>query len=113
MVITAWMAELVLIFWRDLAGKSPATPGDRRFPWPSELLYTFVLFGVLNALPGEAGKVGAAIGWGVVVATFLNVWSPVNPLQVNAPSNPLQGFNLAPTPTSGPVVNGIYFPQGA
>jgi hypothetical protein len=89
MVIVPWLAEIILISWRDLLGHSKSTPGDKRLPWPSELLYTFVLFGVLSVLPGQGQRVGAAIGWGVVVATLLQVWSPVNPTQVSSPQNPV------------------------
>lgn len=100
MVIAPWLVEIVLLSWRDLLGNSPSTPGEKRLPWPSELLYTFVLFGVLSVLPGEGKKVGAAIGWGIVVATLLQVWSPANPTQVNAPQNPANGLLSSSARTS-------------
>lgn len=90
-VKVAWLAEVVLLFWRDKRNAN-------RLPWPSELLATFVLYGTLSVLPGNAGKVGAALGWGVVVATFLGIWTPTpgNLTKVSAPSNPLAPVHINP-----------------
>jgi hypothetical protein len=70
-----WLAEIVMISWRDFAGKGATT--DKHLPWPSELLATFILFGVLSLAPaGEWGTAAAAVGWGFVAATFFGIYAP-------------------------------------
>ena len=65
--MAAWAVEVGVIGVRDLSG--PA----RRFPLPSELLATFVVFGALSVVAGNpAGRRPAnAVAWGLVVATLL------------------------------------------
>jgi hypothetical protein len=71
----AWIAEIVVIAWRDWVGKGAS--GDKHLPWPSELLATFILFGALSLAPeGEWGTAAAALGWGFVAATFLGAYEP-------------------------------------
>ncbi len=43
---------------------------DRRPPLPSQLLVAFAFFGLLGLASGDAAAPAAALGWGVVVATF-------------------------------------------
>lgn len=76
-----WVAELVLITYRDVQGKTQSGGlGFRHLPLPSEFLATFVVFGALGLLAGEEGEgrttVATMFGWGVVVATLLNLWNP-------------------------------------
>ena len=43
---------------------------NKRAPVPSRLLVVFGVFGVLGLAKGEAANAAAALGWGLVVATF-------------------------------------------
>jgi hypothetical protein len=114
-ISTAWAAEIVLISYRDWQGKGAG--GSHRLPWPSELLATFILYGILSlAPPGSWRTAAAALGWGFVAATYLGIYNPEHaaaPGTGGTPANPLAGVNLPATSKSGPVVNGIYFPPRA
>lgn len=67
-VIMPWTAESVLITWRTVSQK-------KRPPLPSEFLATFVLYGTLSVVGTRQPGIAAAVGWGVVVATFLRLYS--------------------------------------
>ena len=43
---------------------------DRRPPLPSQLLVAFAFFGLLGLASGDAAAPAAALGWGIVLATF-------------------------------------------
>lgn len=43
---------------------------ERRFPVPSRLLVAFAFFGLLGMAKGPAAQPAAALGWGIVAATF-------------------------------------------
>jgi len=43
---------------------------DHHPPYPSQLLVAFAFFGLLGLASGDAAGPAAALGWGVVVATF-------------------------------------------
>jgi hypothetical protein len=74
-VMAPWLTEIVVIGFRDWTGKGAA--GTRHLPWPSELLATFVLYGILSLAPeGQWSTAAAAVGWGFVAATLLNMYSP-------------------------------------
>ena len=47
-----------------------------RLPVPSRLLIAWALFAGLGMFPGRAQNTGAAIGWGLVVATFYSTVAP-------------------------------------
>lgn len=95
-VMTPWAIEIGLITWRTMTGKRitavtpfvplPAssnstsadavkTTGPKRPPLPSELLASFVAFGVcaIIADTDRGRQAGALLAWGLVVATFLNM----------------------------------------
>ncbi len=75
-LLSAWVAEIVLIAYR---GAKSGTTADNPIPHlalPSEYASTFIIFGALAFVPGEAQKVATAVGWGLVAATFLNLWNP-------------------------------------
>jgi hypothetical protein len=89
--LAAWGVEIGLITIRDLTG--PA----RRFPLPSELLSTFIVFGALAAAGGTATgrRPAGAVAWGLVVATFLGMATSKQP-----------GFPGTNLPIIGDVVKG-------
>lgn len=63
-VVAPWLAEVILISVRRW--KASGTP-----PYPSELAATFVIFGAISFLPNK--RLTAALGWGFVVASALNL----------------------------------------
>jgi hypothetical protein len=76
-IVTAWLTEMGLITYRN--SKKAAPDNVAGFPLPADYLASFAIFGVLAALPDSASKLSGAIGWGYVVATFLNLFNPTNP----------------------------------
>jgi hypothetical protein len=73
-----WGAEAVIITYRAFAGKSQDKVKPISWmPVPADYTATFIVFGALSFVPGEQlGKVAVIFGWGIVVATFLNLWDP-------------------------------------
>lgn len=81
-VLAAWLTEAVIITWRDVSGKAPDHTING-LPLPADYLATFILFGGLGLIPKSnvgASRFAAALAWGYVVATYLNVVNPSNPL---------------------------------
>jgi hypothetical protein len=66
-----WMVEIGLISYRDYQA-------NKRPPLPSEVLSTFVIFGFFTIISVAEPKLGAALGWGIVIATALNVMPGVS-----------------------------------
>lgn len=80
-LMTAWLTEVVLITYR--ATKRGENQGTRSvpFPLPSQYASTFIVYGALGLLPQRASGVASLVGWGLVVATFLNLYDPLAPGQ--------------------------------
>lgn len=78
----AWMAEAGLMTYRIVHTGRPAEAGGGRAPWPADYIATFIVFGGLS-LVGELGagwdQVATVTGWGLVVATVLNLVDPTQP----------------------------------
>ncbi len=70
-----WTAEVVLISWRSVNKQ-------KRPPLPSELLATFIVFGTAGLVTQKNPQVGSLFGWGIVIATLLNLFDPANPLAI-------------------------------
>lgn len=78
----AWMAEAGLMTWRSVHTGRPADAGGGRVPWPADYVATFIVFGSLSLigeLGGGWGQVAAVAGWGLVLATILNLVDPAEP----------------------------------
>lgn len=72
---TAWLAEVALITYRDF--KKGSANNLSGFPLPADYLATFAIFGILGLFDGaSSSRLTGAIGWGYVVATFLNLFNP-------------------------------------
>jgi hypothetical protein len=84
-LLSAWVAEMVLIAYRGAKSGSTANNPIPHLSLPSEYASTFIIFGALSFIPGEGQKVAAAFGWGVVIATAMNLWTPGG--SVSSPSN--------------------------
>lgn len=105
-LLSAWIAELVLIAYRGSKTNANVDRPISGLALPSEYASTFVIFGALAFVPGQGQRVAGAIGWGLVVATFLNLWTPgavVNgkqqpPTVATAGTGPgTSGVNMKPT----------------
>jgi hypothetical protein len=83
-VLTAWLVEVCIITYRDTQkGKNQGT-AQLSLPMPSVYASTFLIFGVLGLLPARAMTVANLAAWGLVVATFLNLWAPLTGGQTHA-----------------------------
>ncbi len=104
-VVTAWAAEIGIITYRDMTGKSlkmvqgkPVVVQNKGqstaagLPLPADYLAAFLIFGALGMVPSghPASKVATAIAWGLVVASFMGLYDPtlLPGLQVGKKPNP-------------------------
>jgi protein-S-isoprenylcysteine O-methyltransferase Ste14 len=77
-VVTAWLVEVVVITYRaSQKGQSQGT-AQVSLPMPSVYASTFLVFGVLGLLPAGASTFASVAAWGLVLATFLNLWAPLS-----------------------------------
>ena len=79
-LLSAWLVESILITYRGTKQGKFTTNPVPYFPLPSEYVATVLVFGGLSLLPSnsDAGRVAGVIGWGLVVATALNLWNPAS-----------------------------------
>lgn len=78
----AWMAEAGLMTYRIVNAGRPSEAGGGRVPWPADYVATFVVFGGLSLVAEIGGgwdQVAAVTGWGLVLATVLNLVDPLAP----------------------------------
>lgn len=88
----AWITETILITYRGAAGTNKPVQAVAGFPLPSQYVASFIVYGALSLIPGPNGqRVAGLFGWGVVAATFLNLWNPSAP-------NPVKLPKATPTP---------------
>lgn len=72
----AWLAEVVLISYRAAKRGGQGTT-QVSLPLPSQYAATFIVFGSLGLLPESASTFASLVGWGFVIATALNLYSPL------------------------------------
>lgn len=73
-IISAFMAEVILITYRGAkAGKLTKDLPVGHLPVPADYVGAMLIFGLLSALPGNLKTAAGYAGWGLVVATALNV----------------------------------------
>jgi hypothetical protein len=70
------LAEIALITYRDIKNGINAQNPIAHLPVPSQYVSVVTVFGGLSLLPSSADRLGALLGWGFVVATALNVFTP-------------------------------------
>ena len=106
-LLSAWLVEVGLITYRgSKQGRYTGNP-IAGLALPSEYVATFIVFGGLGLIPGQASRVAAVAGWGIVVATFLNLWDPATignagGVAVNGgPSTKTAGNTTTVTPQPG------------
>jgi len=74
-LLAAAVAEVGLITYRDLSS-------DKVLPPPSDYVAVGIIYGLLGFLPESGASFASLVGWGFVVATFLNLWSPSTPTKL-------------------------------
>ncbi len=84
-VLGAFLVEVALITYRGLRGVKPGTHPTSPIGLPLPANYTGAIFiyGVLGlATRTEAARVATLVGWGFVVATALDLWTPKKPVSL-------------------------------
>jgi hypothetical protein len=73
----AWLAELVIIAYRGGKQLGKQRPIDH-LALPAEYASTFLIYGALSLVPESSplARPAAVFGWGIVLATALNLWDP-------------------------------------
>lgn len=75
-LLAAFVAEIGLITYRDVAGSTAQKQNHTvaGLPLPADYMAAILLFGVLGlaSSPG-AQKTAALFGWGIVIATYMNL----------------------------------------
>jgi hypothetical protein len=77
-LLAAFFVEVALVTYRSVSQGGVKVPATAPIPAPLPSLYTsaIVLYGGLSLLPSALAPLPAMIGWGVVVATWLNLYTP-------------------------------------
>jgi hypothetical protein len=75
-VVTAALAETIVITYRDLKNGSNKNNPIPHLPLPSQYTSVAIVYGALAFFPQKFQNVAGAIGWGFVLATVLNLWTP-------------------------------------
>lgn len=75
-LLTPALAEAVLITYRDIRNGTNKENPIPHFPLPSQYVSVILVYGALSLLPDRFDRVATLMGWGFVVATALNVWTP-------------------------------------
>lgn len=106
-LFAAFMIEVGLITYRSVTQGGTKTPTAAPLKAPLPSMYTSAIFvyGGLALLPKSIAPIPALLGWGFVVATFLNVYTPGSANAGSASNASLaQGLTSPvslPTPTRG------------
>lgn len=108
-LVAALFAELAVITWRSLGRPTPgqtsttSDSGQPPLPFPSQYAAAFGIYGALGLLAGVgegAGSVANIFGWGLVLATALNIVDPAGSLENTAAT---KAGTQQPFPTSTPT----------
>ena len=75
-VVTAAIAETIAITYRDVKNGSNTDNPIPHFPLPSQFTSVAIVYGALAFFPKRLENIAGALGWGFVVATLLNLWTP-------------------------------------
>lgn len=96
-LLAAFFAEVALITYRafsqsGVTGGGISTPAQAPINLPLPAYYTapIIFYSALALIPDSGAQFAAALGWGMVVATGLNLWNPVNIAAVEKNAQQLQ-----------------------
>ena len=108
------LAEVALITYRDVKNGSNVDNPIPHFPLPSQYVSVAIVYGGLSLFPQQADRLASLIGWGFVVATALNVFTPGKTVLTSsggaAPTIlPVNTGTTTPNKTGSgnPIINGI------
>jgi hypothetical protein len=98
-LFAAALVESAIITWRDISTAKVPPP-------PSDFVAVALIFGGLALFPDSSGNFPSLVGWGFVVATFLNLWSPATPTKLAVPGGTAtvqagKTTTVAAAPTTG------------
>jgi len=95
-MLGAFFIQVGIITYRDVTqGGLQTTP--IKAPLPSQYLSAILIYGVLGVMPASTAPLPGLIGWGLVVATMLNLWTPGSANAANA-ANAKLGSALTTAP---------------
>ena len=77
-LFAAALVESAIVTWRDVSQSKVPPPS-------SDFVAVAIIFGGLSLFPDSAGSFPSVFGWGIVLATFLNLWSPSTPTKLAVP----------------------------
>lgn len=78
----AFLFEVGLITYREVTQgglvvrKGSQSTAPLHAPLPSLYTSAIIIYGGLGLLPNSVAPIPALLGWGIVVATFLNLYTP-------------------------------------
>jgi len=107
-LLGAFFIQLGIITYRDVAqggikngpnGNAPDYP--KGAPLPSQYLSAVLIYGALSIMPASTAPLPGLIGWGLVVATLLNLWQPGSANNA-ASGNAQLAQHLTSAPTTAP-----------
>jgi hypothetical protein len=77
-LIAAFIAEVGLITYRSVRAGGVQVPTTAPLPAPLPSLYTsaILVYGTLSLIPASLAPLPGMVGWGFVVATLLNLYTP-------------------------------------
>lgn len=85
-LLGAFIAEVALITYR---GFSTTTGPLGHLPLPANYTGAALIYGALGLMAKtKAEPVATALGWGFVVATLLNLWTPKHPASLKKSTTP-------------------------
>jgi hypothetical protein len=103
----AFLFEVGLITYRAVTGgqvvtrKAQQSTAPLPAPLPSVYTSAILIYGGLGLLPKSLAPVPALLGWGLVVATFVNLYNPGAANKAAAANASLAaGLTTAPTKTA-------------
>jgi hypothetical protein len=99
-LLAAFLAEVGLVTYRSVRSGGVVTPTTAPISAPLPSLYTsaVLVYGTLSLAPSSLVPVASLVGWGFVVATFLNLFSP-GAANTAAASSAKLASALGPSPT--------------
>jgi len=93
-VLAAALAETAIVTYRDVKNGSSVDNPVPHLPVPAQYTSVAVVYGILTFLPDP---IGVLMGWGFVVATLLNLWTPGGKVATTSPA-----ATTTATKTKGP-----------
>jgi hypothetical protein len=87
-VLGPFVVETAIITYRAVGSKSTVESPIPFAPVPSQYVSAGLIYAALALLPGNLGPL---IGWGFVVATLLNLWTPGGKIATTTPSTTTTG----------------------